>query len=160
MRARQRLEVFGQTAAAPQPAERAFHNPALGKNREALCSIAALHDLKPGPSRPAHRAGRPLALIGPVRDHPLQKGKEPSHLPQNPQAAVAILHVAGENGAAEHQAERVNNGVALAPFNLLGGIKAHRIDPAAPLSAPFTLWLSTMAVVGLASLPAISRACS
>src|SRR4029079_9489564 len=28
------------------------------------------------------------------------------------------------------------------------------------LSAPFTLWLSTMAVVGLASLPTISRACS
>ena len=74
--------------------------------------------------------------------------------------SVAILHVAGQNGAAEHQAERVHDGVALAPFDLLGRIVAHRVDPAAPLSAPFTLWLSTIAVVGLASLPAISRACS
>src|SRR5215213_7252313 len=160
MRARQRLEVFGQTAAAPQPAERAFYNPALGKNREALPGVRALHDLKPGPCRPTHRPGCLLALIGPVRDHPLQKGEEPSHLLQDPQAAVAVLHVAGQNGAAEHQAERVNNGVALAPFDRLGRIKAHRISPAAPLSAPFTLWLSTIAAVGLASLPAISRACS
>ncbi len=130
------------------------------KTCEALCSITALHDLQPGPSRPAHRPGRFLALIGPVRDHPLQKGEEPSHLLQDTQAAVTILQVGGQNGAAEHQAERVNNGVALAPFDLLGRIKAHRIGPAAPLSAPFTLWLSTMAVVGLASLPALSRACS
>src|SRR4051812_15626701 len=94
--------------------------------------------------------------------HPFsrEKREEPSHCLQNTQAAVAILHVAGQNGAAEHQAERVNDGVALAPFDLLGCIKAHRIGPAAPLSAPLTLWLSTIAVVGLASLPANSRACS
>src|SRR5829696_7717287 len=122
--------------------------------------MRVLHDLQPGPRRPAHRPGCLPALVGPIRDHPLQKRKKPLHLSQNTQAAVTILHVAGQNGAAEHQAERVNNGVALAPFDLLGRIKAHRISPAAPLSAPFTLWLSTMAVVGLASLPAISRACS
>src|SRR6185312_380432 len=99
-------------------------------------------------------------LIRPVRDHPLQKGKEQAHLPQDTQAAVAILHVAGQNGAAQHQAERVDNGVALASFDLLGRVIAHRIGRTPPLSAPFTLWLSTMAVVGLASLPASSRACS
>jgi hypothetical protein len=45
----------------------------------------------------------------------------------------------GQNGAAEHQAEPINNRVALAPFDLLGRVIAHRIDPASPLSAPFTL---------------------
>ena len=87
---------------------------------------------KSGPCRPAHRPGCLPALVGPIRDHPLQKGKEPSHLLQDTQAAVTILHVAGQNGAAEHQTECVNNGVALAPFDLLGRIIAHRIGPAPP----------------------------
>src|SRR3982751_3783215 len=160
MRARECLEVFGQTTAAPKPAERAFDNPTLLEHHKALCGIRALHDLKPGPRGPAHRASCLPALVGPIRDHALQEGKEPPHLPQDTQAAVAILHVPRQNGAAEHQAERVHNRVALAPFDLLGRIVAHRIDRASPLSAPFTLWLSTMAVVGLASLPTISRACS
>src|SRR4051795_7028185 len=134
MRARERLEVFGQTAAPPQPAERAFDDPTLLEHHKALCGIRARHDLELGPRRPAHRPGCLPALIGPVRDHPLQKGKEPPHRPQDTQAAVPILDVAGQNGAAEHQAERVNNGVALAPFDLLGRIIAHRIDRA---PAPF-----------------------
>src|SRR3954454_239275 len=160
MRARECLEVFGQTATEPQPAERAFHNPALLEHHKALCAVRALHDLKLGPSRPTHRSGRLPALVSAIRDHPLQKGKEPPHLFQNTETAIPILHVARQNGAAEHQAERVNDGMALAPFDLLGRIIAHRVDRAPPLSAPFTLWLSTMAVVGLASLPASSRACS
>src|SRR5215211_2430921 len=160
MGARERLKVLGQTTAAPQPTERAFDNPTLLEHHKALCGIRALHDLKPRPRGPAHRPGRLPALIGPVRNHPLQKGKEPPHLFQNTEAAIPILHVARQNGAAEHQAERVHNRMALAPFDLFGRIIAHRIDRAPPLSAPFTLWLSTMAVVGLASLPASSRACS
>ena len=160
MGARERLEVLGQTTTAPQPAERAFHNPAFLEHHKALGGIGALHDLQSGPRRPAHRLRRFLALVGAIRNHPLQKGKEPPHLPQNTEAAVTILHIGGQNGAAEHQAERVNDGVALAPFDLLGCIVAHRIGPASPLSAPLTLWLSTIAVVGLASLPTISRACS
>src|ERR687885_2228398 len=136
------------------------HDPPLRQDREALRGIAPLHDLQARPSRPAYRPRRLFALIGPIRDHSLQKREEPSHFLQHTEAALAILHVAGQNGAAEHQAERVNDRVALAPFDLLGRIIAHRIDPASPLSAPFTLWLSTIAVVGLASLPASSRACS
>src|SRR5215203_1486175 len=102
------------------------------------------------------RAARAVrrALVSAIRDHPLQEGKEPPHRLQNTEAAIPILHVARQNGTAEHQAKRVDNGVALAPFDLLGCVIAHRIGLAPPLSAPFTLWLSTMAVVGLASLPA------
>src|SRR3954470_23611077 len=160
MRAGERLEVLSQTTAASQPAERAFDDPTLLEHHKALCGIGALHDLQSGPRCPAHRPGCFFALVSAIRNHPLQKGKEPPHLPQDTQAAITILHVPRQNGAAEHQAERVHNRVALAPFDLLGRIVAHRIDRASPLSAPFTLWLSTMAVVGLASLPTISRACS
>src|SRR5436190_10413071 len=160
MGARERLEVFGQPAAAPQPAERAFDNPTLLEHHKALGGLRALHDFKLGPRRSAHGLGGLPALVRTIRNHPFQKRKEPSHLPQDTQTAIAVLDVAGQNGAAEHQAECVPDGVALAPFDLLGGIIAHRIDRAPPLSAPLTLWLSTMAVVGLASLPANSRACS
>src|SRR3954453_15512673 len=102
MGARERFEVLGQTATASQPAERAFDNPTLLENPKALCGVRALHDLKPGPPRPTPRPGRLPALVGPIRNHPLQKRKEPSHCPQNTQAAVAVLDVAGQNGAAEH----------------------------------------------------------
>jgi hypothetical protein len=48
----------------------------------------------------------------------------------------------------------------LSPFDLLAGIVTDRIRGLAPLSALLTLWLSMIAVVGLASLPACSRACT
>jgi hypothetical protein len=50
--------------------------------------------------------------------------------------------------------------MALAPLDLLAGIVTDRIRGLAPLSALLTLWLSMIAVVGLASLPACSRACT
>src|SRR4029078_619592 len=85
------------------------------------------------PRSSAPYPSRLLALIGPVCDHPLQKREEPPHRRQNTEAANSILHVAGQDRAAQHQAERVNDGVALAPVDLLGRIVAHRIGPAAPL---------------------------
>src|SRR5215210_5466211 len=102
MGARERLEVLSQTTAAPQPTERAFDNPTLLEHHKALRGIRALHDLKPGPRRPANRPSRLPALVGPIRDHSLQKRKEPPHRLQNTQAAITILHVARQNGAAEH----------------------------------------------------------
>src|SRR3954470_15208773 len=68
-------------------------------------------------SAPVYRPGCLLALTVPVRDRPLQKGEGPPHRLQNTEAAVPILPVGGQNGAAEHQAERVDHGVALAPFD-------------------------------------------
>src|SRR3954469_4405783 len=63
MGARERLEVLGQTPAAPQPAERAFDNPTLLEHHKALGGIRALHDLELGPRRSAHRPGCSLALL-------------------------------------------------------------------------------------------------
>ena len=108
-------------------------DPALQQQHKALCGVRALHDLEPSPRRSAHCPSRLLALIGSVCDRPLQKREEPPHRRQNTEAANSILHVAGQDGAAQHQAERVNDGVALAPVDLLGRIVAHRIGPAAPL---------------------------
>src|SRR5215207_7217714 len=53
----------------------------------------------------------------------------------------------------EQQPLRVDRNMALAPLDLLGGIVAAR----PPFSVVFTLWLSMMAAVGLASRPSPSR---
>jgi hypothetical protein len=55
------------------------------------------------------------------------------------------------------QALGVDQDVALLAPDLLARIVAGRVDRAPPFSAPFTLWLSMMAAVGLASRPARSR---
>ena len=64
------------------------------------------------------------------------------------------------NRSAQQEAERVDQDVPLLAFDLLARIVSLRIDARAPFSALFTLWLSTFATVGLASLPARSRACT
>jgi hypothetical protein len=58
---------------------------------------------------------------------------------------------------AQQQAERINEDVALATRNLLARIKALRVERGPPFCAPLALWLSMIAVVGLASRPACSR---
>jgi hypothetical protein len=55
------------------------------------------------------------------------------------------------------QALGVDQDVALLAFDLLACIVARRVDAGPPFSAPFTLWLSMIAAVGLASRPACSR---
>jgi hypothetical protein len=47
--------------------------------------------------------------------------------------------------------------VALLALDLLAAIIAVRVDRRPPFSALFTLWLSMIAAVGLASRPACSR---
>jgi hypothetical protein len=49
--------------------------------------------------------------------------------------------------------------VSLLAFNLFARIVTVRINPDPPFSAPFTLWLSMMAVVGLDAVmgPALSE---
>ncbi len=71
--------------------------------------------------------------------------------------AVAILDVGGVNGGTQQQAERIDEDVALLALDLLARIIARRIDPGPPFSALFTLWLSMMAAVGLASRSSCSR---
>jgi hypothetical protein len=57
----------------------------------------------------------------------------------------------------KQQTQRIYQNVALLALDLFARIIAMRIDAAPPFSAPFTLWLSMMAAVGLASRSACSR---
>jgi hypothetical protein len=70
--------------------------------------------------------------------------------------AVAILDIGGMNGSTQQQTERIYKNVALLALDLFSRIVAMRIVKP-PFSALFTLWLSMMAAVGLASRPSRSR---
>ena len=69
-------------------------------------------------------------------------------------SAVAILDVGGMGDGVKQQAQSVYEYMALLALDLLAGVIAVRIDARPPFSAPFTLWLSMMAAVGVALLPA------
>ena len=76
---------------------------------------------------------------------------------QEREAAVAILNLGGGDDAVQEQALRVDQSMALLALDQLARIEAVRIDAGPPFSALFTLWLSMMQAVGLASRAAFSR---
>jgi hypothetical protein len=57
----------------------------------------------------------------------------------------------------EQQAQCIYQNMTLLALDLFARIIAMRIDAGPPFSALFTLWLSMMAAVGLASRSAFSR---
>jgi hypothetical protein len=57
----------------------------------------------------------------------------------------------------KQQTQRIYEDVALLALDLFARIVAMRIDAGPPFSALFTLWLSMIAAVGVASRSAFSR---
>ena len=106
---------------------------------------------------PVYRQGllkvRPLvATIGNFsrRVHP-EKGRKKQD------AAIAILDIGRMNDGVQQQTQRVYENMALLALDLFAPVIAMRIDAGPPFSALFTLWLSTMAALGLASRSPCSR---
>ena len=96
-------------------------------------------------------------LIAAVGKELLQERIHPEQGRQKQDAAVAILDIGGMNDGVEQQAQRIYENMALLALDLLARIIAMRIDAGPPFSALFTLWLSMMAAVGLASRSPCSR---
>jgi len=71
--------------------------------------------------------------------------------------AIAILNIGGMDRYAQQQAERIDEDMALATRDFLARIEALRVEEGPPFCAPLALWLSMIAVVGLASHLACSR---
>ena len=72
-------------------------------------------------------------------------------------AAIAILDVGGMDDGVHQQTQRIDENMPLLALDQLAGIEPVRIDASPPFSALFTLWLSMIAAVGLASRCARSR---
>jgi len=96
-------------------------------------------------------------LIGRVGKELFQERMHSKHGGEQHDAAVAVLDVGAMNDRVEQQTQRIYENVALLTLDLLARIIAMRIDPGPPFSALFTLWLSMMAAVGLASRSPCSR---
>ncbi len=97
------------------------------------------------------------SLIGRIGKQLLQERMQPEHRGEQHDAAFAILDVGGMDDGVQQQTQRVYENVALFALDLLARIIAMRIDAGPPFSALFTLWLSMMAAVGLASRSSCSR---
>ena len=149
-------EVTDEAAVAADPSDGALDDPALGQHDEAV-AVAAAHDLHL-PRAGARDGSRHLrSLIAGVADDALDEGEQPARLAQQRLSPIAILHVGGMHDDGEQHADGVGQQVALAACDLLARAVTGRIERRAPFCAPFAVWLSMIAVVGLASRPACSR---
>jgi hypothetical protein len=68
-----------------------------------------------------------------------------------------LLNAGGMNDGVQQQTHRVYENMTLLALDLFPRIVAVRINAGPPFSALFTLWLSMMQAVGLASRSAFSR---
>ena len=150
--------IPGESAAAVEPGDAALDNPALGQHDEALQAIGAPHDVDFdvrqdfGECVLEHRAG-----IGAVGDQRGQKREPTEEGGQHGNAAVAVLNFGGMNDGVQQKTLGIDEDVPLLALDQLARVEAVRIDAGPPFSALFTLWLSMMPVVGLASRSARSR---
>ncbi len=151
------LPIFGQAPAAVEPCDRSFDNPAFWKDNE-FTRVRALNDFDVDlPADPSQPFLKLFSLVAAVRVEFEQKRKQSEQGAHQQDAAVAVLDIGGMNDGAQQQALRIYKDVALLSLDLFAGVKARRIDEKPPFSALFTLWLSMIAAVGLASRPASSR---
>ncbi len=96
-------------------------------------------------------------VIGAVGEQLPEEREQAEQRRQKHNPAVAILDVGGGDETVEQQTLGVDQDVALLALDQLARIEAVRVDARPPFSALFTLWLSMMQALGLASRSALSR---
>src|SRR3954447_17442914 len=133
-------------------------NPALRENDKPFRLIRALHDFKVhAPQDLLDRTSELRSLVSAIGGERHQKRIAREEHGHQPNAPVAILDMGGVHDRVHQQALRVDEKVTLLAFDPFTRIVARRVDRGPPFSALFTLWLSMIATVGLASREACSR---
>ena len=159
------LEVAGQPTIAADPADGALHDPALRQYDEFML-VAAADDLDLPRAGARDGGGHLRPLVARVADDTLDEREPPARLTQQRFGAIAsfaseavprTLHIGRMHDHREQPANRVGQQVALAADGLLARVVAGRVERRAPFCAAFAVWLSMIAVVGLASRPTCSR---
>ena len=88
----------------------------------------------------------------------LRKERKPTEQRrQQCDAAITILNASGMNDGVQQQTQRIDENMSLLALDQFARIEPVRINAGPPFSALFTLWLSMMQAVGLASRSAFSR---
>ena len=143
---------------AAEPSKGAFDDPTAWKRHESFRPIGALDDFS-FELRQDLRQGflKVRPLIATIGKELFQERVHPEKGRKKQDAAIAILDIGRMNDGVQQQTQRVYENMALLALDLFVRVIAMRIDAAPPFSALFTLWLSTMAAVGLASRSPCSR---
>ena len=157
----QTLPVLGQTATSVEPSDRPLDDPALRQNRETVCRVRSLDDFHldlPEDTVQGTLELRPLvAAIGVELEQKRMQAEDGGH---QKHAAITVLDVRRVHDGMEQQALCVYQDVTLLALDFLARVIAMRVGRPPPFSALFTLWLSMIAAVGLASRPASARHCT
>ena len=152
------LPILGEAATSIEPADGTLDNPALRLDDKTFGVIASPDDLG---HEVGHYIGDPVGEdrtgIRAVGKQLAQEGEPSEQRGQQEDTTVAVLDIGGCHQRVQHQAQRVDQDMALLSLDQLAGIEAMRVDARAPFSALFTLWLSITQAVGLASRSACSR---
>ena len=152
------LPILGEATTAVQPADGAFNDPAFWQHDEPLSSITTADDFGCEVRHYVcqvvmkHRTG-----IGAVGKQLLEERELSEQRGQDHDAAVAILDISGRHQRVQQQTQRIDQNMPFLAFDQFSGIESMRIDLGPPFSALFTLWLSMMQAVGLASRSSSSR---
>ena len=150
--------ILGEAATSIEPANGTLDNPALRLDDKAFGVIATPNDLRGEVGHDigdAVREDRPG--IGAVGEQLSQEGELSEQRGQQQHAAIAVLHVGSGDQSVQQQSELIDQNVAFLALDQLAGVEAMGIDRRPPFSALFTLWLSMMQAVGLASRATCSR---
>jgi hypothetical protein len=78
------------------------------------------------------------------------KRKHSSRPTQQVEGSIAVLNISRMHDDAQQEAQRVDQDVPLATFNLLARVVARRIEPSPPFWASLAVCESMIAAVGLA----------
>ena len=96
-------------------------------------------------------------LIPAIGKELAQKREQTEERFENEDATIAVLNVGRMNDGMQQEAYRIDENMPLLAFDLLARVVTGWINAGPPFSAPFTLWLSMMQAVGLASRSIASR---
>ena len=152
------LPIFGESATSIEPADGTLNDPALRLDNKAFRIVTTPDDLGHEVGHDVSDAGgEHRSSIGAVGEQLAQEGELSEQGGQQQHTAIAILHVGGGDQSMQQQPELVDQDVSFLALDQLTGIEAGWIDRGPPFSALFTLWLSMMPAVGLASRAACSR---
>ena len=152
------LPILGEPTTPTEPANGTLDDPAHGFDHKAFGMIGPSDDF----DRQVWHGTGDAALedwpaVGTVREQLPQERELSEQGGQQEDTAIAVLNISSRDQHVQHQAECINQDVALLTLDQLAGIEAVWIDARPPFSALFTLWLSTIQPVGLASRSACSR---
>ena len=114
------------------------------------------HDLDLPPQLPLDPLAEAFLLVSAIGPDQLETRKAALERRKQGLAAVSVLNVGFMHQHMQDQPIRIDQEMALAPFDLLPAVVAAR----PPFCVVFTDWLSMIAALGVGSRPALTRTCS